>query len=276
MGLTPLLSAGNSLSTHDATTPVSLGILILLGVTFLDGLDQLGQLRLVLGSDLGEGEDSSSLLVNDRAEPGLTLDDGIRDTHLSAKSWEEDNQLNWVNIVGDEDQRSLLVLDQADNVVEAILDCVRLLANVFLLLALLDSSSLLDQSLLLLGLALRSVFVQQLEGLGGGVSVEDILELRDRRWDLQAEVEDLALTLKTDILGPLNHPRKVSSRLDICTDAIVPGALLDERVLGGLLGSGTSLGLGEWGGSSFFSGFWRLSLRKKTSANMFTNEHLEL
>lgn len=57
------------------------------------------------------------------------------------------------------------------------------------------------------------------------------MELGDRRWDLEAHVQDLLLALKTDILGPLHHAREVSSRLDILTDAIVSGALLDERVL---------------------------------------------
>lgn len=57
------------------------------------------------------------LLVNDRAESGLALHYGIWDTHLSAKSWKEDDELDRVNIVGNEDEGSLLVLDQADNVV---------------------------------------------------------------------------------------------------------------------------------------------------------------
>jgi hypothetical protein len=100
--------------------------------------------------------------------------------------------------------------------------------------------------------------------------------LGDRRGDFQAKVEDLALALKADILGPLNHTGEVSPRLDVLTDAIVAGTLLDEGIFGGLLGSCTSLGLGEWRGGSLLSGFGRLSLRKKTSANVFTNGHLEL
>jgi len=47
------------------------------------------------------------------------------------------------------------------------------------------------------------------------------------------------------------------------TDAIVTGALLDEGVLWGLLGSCTGLGLGKRGWGSLLSGFWRLSLRKE-------------
>jgi hypothetical protein len=226
-----LLGPGNGLRTHDTTTPVPLGLLILLRVTLLDGLDQLGQLGLVLRSDLGEGEDSGGLLVDDRSESGLALDDGVRDTHLAAERREEDDQLDGVNIVGNEDQRRLLVLDQANDVVKTILGSVGLLADIFLLLALLDGGGLLQQPLLLFGLALRSVFVEELEGLGGSVAVEDVLELCNRRWDLETQVQDLLLALESDILGPLHHAGEVSSRLDILTDAIVTGALLDERVL---------------------------------------------
>lgn len=169
--------------------------------------------------------------MDDRAESGLALDDGIRDTHLSAESRDEDDQLNWINIVGDEDQSSLLVLNQADNVVETILDSIWLLADIFLLLALFDGGGLLQQSLLLLRLALGSVLVEELERLAGGVAVEDVLELGDRRWDLETEVEDLLLALQADILRPLHHAREVSSGLDVLADTEVTGLLLDKRVL---------------------------------------------
>lgn len=226
-----LLSSCIGLSTHNTTTPVSLSLLVLLGVTLLDSLNQLGKLSLVLRSNLGQSNNGSSLLVNDRTESGLALDDGIWNTHLSAQSWEEDNQLNWVDIVGNEDQRSLLVLDETDNVVETVLGGVWLLADILLLLALLDSSSLLQQTLLLLDLALWAVLVEKLESLGGGVTVEDVLELGDCRWDLQSEVEDLLLALEADILGPLHHTREVTVGLDVLTDTVVTSALLEERVL---------------------------------------------
>jgi len=210
---------------------VSLGLLVFLSVTLLDSLDQLGELRLVLRSDLGQSNDGGSLLVHKSTESGLALDDGVWDTHLSAESWEEDDQLNWVNIVWNENQRSLLVLDETDNVVETVLDGIWLLADILLLLSVLDSGSLLGETFLLLSLVLWAVLVEELESLGGGVSVEDILELSDRRWDLQSEVEDLLLALETDILWPLYHAGEITTRLDVLTDTIVAGALLDERVL---------------------------------------------
>jgi hypothetical protein len=229
--LASLLLASIGLGAHDATTPLSLGLLVLLGVTLLDGLDELGELRLVLRADLGDGEDGGGLLVDDRAETGLALDDGVWDTHLAAESWEEDNQLDWVNIVRDEDESSLLVLNQANNVVETVLDSVRLLRDILLLLALSDGGSLLDETLLLLGLGLWAVLVEELESLRSGVAVEDVLELGNCWWDLQAKVEDLLLALKTDILWPSNHAGQVALWLDGLTDAMVASALLNERVL---------------------------------------------
>lgn len=48
-----LLRASNGLLTHDATAPVTLGLLVFVRVTFLDGGDELGQLGFVFGSDFG-------------------------------------------------------------------------------------------------------------------------------------------------------------------------------------------------------------------------------
>ena len=62
-GLGLLCGLGVGLSAHDATTPVTLGLLVLLHVALLDGLDDLGKLRLVLGADLGDGDDSGGLKV---------------------------------------------------------------------------------------------------------------------------------------------------------------------------------------------------------------------
>ena len=63
------------------------------------------------------------------------------------------------------------------------------------------------------------------------VAVSNVLELGNRRGDLQTEVEDLLLALKTDVGGPPDHAAKVALGLDVLADAIVLGALLDERVL---------------------------------------------
>jgi len=117
-----LLLAGVGLGTHDTTTPVAAGLIVLVGVALLDGGEELGELSLVLSTGLGESQDSGGLLVDNGTETGLALHDGVGDTHLAAESGEEDNQLNGVNIVGDEDEGSLLVLNEANDVVETVLD----------------------------------------------------------------------------------------------------------------------------------------------------------
>ena len=56
-----LAGLGLGLGTHDATTPVPLGLLGLLHVALLDGLDELAELGLVLAADLSDGEGSGGL-----------------------------------------------------------------------------------------------------------------------------------------------------------------------------------------------------------------------
>jgi len=63
------------------------------------------------------------------------------------------------------------------------------------------------------------------------VAVGNVLELRNRRWDLQAHVEDLLLALEADVCGPSHHATEVALGLDVLADAEVLGALLDERIL---------------------------------------------
>ena len=169
--------------------------------------------------------------MNDSAETGLALDDGVRNTHLAAQGGQEDDQLNRVDVVRDQNQGGLLVLNEANDVVQAVLGRVGLLADILLLLALLDGGGLLQETLLLLDLGLGAVLVEELESLGGGVLVKNLLELGDRRGHLEAHVEDLLLALKTDILGPLHHARQVASGLDILADTEVARPLLDKRVL---------------------------------------------
>lgn len=248
------------LGTHDTTTPVTTVLLVLVGVSLLDGGDELGELGVVLGADLGQSNDSGGLLVDDSSETSLALDDGIRDTHLAAKSGQENDQLDGVNIVSNQDEGGLLVLNETDNVVETVLDGVGLLGDILLLLALGDGGGLLVETLLLLSLGFRAVLVEELEGLGSGVAVEGVGELSDSRRDLETHVQDLLLALKADILRPLDEAGQVALGLDILTDTEIAGAGLDERVLGLLVG--TSLALWEGSGSNFLT-LWRLSLRKE-------------
>ena len=70
----------------------------------LRGADESSELALVLALDILQGKDSGSLLVHDRTETGLALDDHVGYTHLSAESREEDDKLNGVDIVSNDDE----------------------------------------------------------------------------------------------------------------------------------------------------------------------------
>lgn len=227
--------------------------------------------------------------MDNGSETGLALDDGVGDTHLLAESGQEDDQLNGVDIVGDQDKRGLLVLDQTNNVVQTVLDGVGLLADVLLLLALLNGGSLLEETLLLLRLGLRAVLVEQLEGLGSSVAVEDVLELSKSRRDLETHLQDLLLALEADILGPLHHAGQVALGLDVLANTEVAGALLDERVLQqsqrrkvvGEMGSthlrgllGTRLSLRERGRGHLLTGLGGLSLRKEVISELLKPKDL--
>jgi len=223
------------LESQNTTTPLASGLLVLLNITLLDGGNKLRQLRFVLRSHFSESKDSGSLLVDDSSETGLALDNGIWDTHLAAESWKENNELNWVDIMSDENQAGLLVLDKGHNVIQTILDSIWLLRHFLALLALGNSRCFLLQSLLFLGLGLWAVFVEELEGLSRQILVKSVLELRERWWNLEAHLKNLALTLEADIFWPLYHTRQVAMRLNVLTNAKVAWALLNERILWGLL-----------------------------------------
>ena len=59
--LPALLHASVGLGTHDTTTPVADSVLVLLEVTVVDGVGELGELVLVLGADLSQSDNGSSL-----------------------------------------------------------------------------------------------------------------------------------------------------------------------------------------------------------------------
>ena len=175
------------LVASDTTTPVLSGLLVLLEVVGLGSGDDVGESLLVLGSDVVNGDDGGGLLAGDKSETGLALDNDVWDTHLPAESGEEDNELDRVNIVGNDDELGLLGLDKGDNVVETVLGEDGLLGVlggglVTLLLTGLGLGK--KTGLLLLG-RLRLVLVEQAEELGGGVLVQSLGELGDRWGDLE-------------------------------------------------------------------------------------------
>jgi hypothetical protein len=226
-----LLLPSHRLCAHDSTSPVPSMLLVLLGIALIDRAHQFAQLTLILSLDLRKRQHRRRLLVHYGPEPSLPLDDRVWDAHLPTQGREVNDQLDGVDVVGDENESRLLVLDQPDDVVQAVFDSEGFLGYILLLLALGDGGRFSVEALFLGRLSFRTVFVQELEGLGGGVAVEGVLELGDRGGNLKAEVEDLLLALQADVFWPPDHAGEVAGGLDILADAVVAGAFLDERVL---------------------------------------------
>ena len=129
---------------------------------------------------------------------------------------EENDELDGVNVRGDDDKLSLLGLDKGDDVVEAVLDEEGLLGVLGGgVLGLVLGLGLETGLLLLLGL--RLVLVEESEELSSSVLVENVGELSDGRGDLETLVEDDALALEANVLGPLDEAGHVGLGADVTT-----------------------------------------------------------
>ena len=236
----------------DSSTPLLARLVVLVSVVGLDGRDELGELSLVLSLDVSERElrkpsssapldarereggthDGGSLATDDCAETGLALNDHVANAHLAAESGEEDDELDGVDVVGDDNEGRLLGLDEGDDVlrskregqleqeergrgthVESRLDEEGLLALIGLL-ALSDLLGALLEANLLLALGLSLVLVQETEHLHGGVLVQNLGELSDRGGNLETLVKDNLLSLETNVFGPFHESGEISGRLD--------------------------------------------------------------
>lgn len=273
-----------------STSPVSSVLIGLVKEVGLGGRDKIGELSLILGTHLLDDSNSGSLLVHKSADGSLGLDNDVRNTHLAAKSGEEDNKLDRVDVGGNDNKTGLLGLNEGDTVVETVLHKKRLLA-IGLGVSLLAVGNILGGSSetgLLLLLGLGSVLVEQFEQVCGRVLVKGVSELRNRRGNLQALVQNNLLSLQTNIFGPLDESSKVSGRLNVLacggikvmsvvgllclddcvllTDTEVSGLLFEERVLGSLVAS-FSLGVGSSGGLLGRSGLSGFGLKKKNTTN---------
>jgi hypothetical protein len=218
----------------ESTTTILLHLFgVLVVVLFLGEGNQVSEVSAELGVDVGDGENGSSLLVNNLTQSGLTLNNDVRDTHLNAQSGQPHDDLNRINVVGNNDQLSLLRLNQRSNVVDTHLDKLGLL-GISLRLGLLSS---IEQTLLLGGLVLRAVSVQNLEQGGSSILVQSVGKLVDHRGDLQAVQQNTVLSLEANIFGPANEVGHIALGGDILTNTEVLGGLFEQgSVLDGDLG----------------------------------------
>jgi len=243
-GLGPLVQLSLSLQSHDSASPLARELRVLVELLQAQFLEDL-ELRLVFLVDSSEGNNSSSLLVNKSSKTSLILDDEERDLHLSAEGRKPKDKLDGVHITCDENQGGLLLLNEGGDVLQSELELVGDVGGLALSLGSIGGGSAL--TLLLGSGGLRPVAVQKLEDISGLVLANRLGELVDGRGDLEALVEDGALTLDAHVLGPTDETAEVTaSGADGSTDVEGTRAGGEEGVgLGGRrLDGGLTLGLG--------------------------------
>lgn len=114
-----------------------------------EGLEVL----VVFLSNISHSNAGSGLLVDELTESGLTLNESVGDTLLSAESWEEGHEFDGVNVVSDDNELCLAFFDEGGHVVETELEDVWLSTLLGITTSLLGFSFLLKSGLLfLLGL----------------------------------------------------------------------------------------------------------------------------
>lgn len=228
LDLADLLAAGNHmlvLDTHDTTTPGAAELLILV-VAFHELLAQGLQVSNVLLVDISESNTSSILHVAELAEVSLTTDEAERNFLSTAESGQVDDSLNGVNVVGNNNNLSLVLLNEGGDVVKTEFDEKRLGG---LLVVLLLSGFL--KTLLLVSLALSGVLGEQFEELVALVLLKSVVELGNAWRHLKALHKDGLLSLDANVARPLDEASQITFGLDITTNTEVAGALFEERVL---------------------------------------------
>jgi len=158
--------------------------LVLLQVIDFGGCNELEQFALIFRSNILDGKDCGSLLVNNGAQSSLVLNDDVRYAHLAAKGWNEDDQFDGVNVIGNDDQIGLFGFDQCHAMIQTILDKERLLIVLLALHGCVTTlfrlgnllSFFVEASLFLLT-SLWSVSVEEAEEEGGCVLVQRVTKL---------------------------------------------------------------------------------------------------
>ena len=116
-----LLKHSVGLETHFSTAPLLLNVVVELSIEVLLKRLQFGLVLLVHGS---ERNHSGVFLVGKSSESALSLHNGERNAHLAAQGGEPHNQLDGIDVVGDDNELGLLLLDKGGDVLKAILEDV--------------------------------------------------------------------------------------------------------------------------------------------------------
>lgn len=184
----------------------------------------------VLLAGTGQSDSGGSLFVDEFTKSCLTLDEAVWDFLLSAEGWEPHDELDWVDIVSNDDELGLLVFDEVSDVVKTVFQDLWLSSLVLLLSSgnfILSGS---QKSLLLLFLAFSGVLGEESEQVAGLVGFQGVGELIDGWWDLQSLHKDSLLTLELDVSWPSDESGQVATMLDVLANSEIAWSTLEQWV----------------------------------------------
>jgi len=209
------------LDTHDTTTPDSAELLVIVVLRF-ECLGETIEISQVFLADIGNCNAGGGLQVAKLSEVSFSADEAEGDTLLSAESRKEDYHLDWVDVMGDNDEFGLVLFDEGGNVVKAELEMVWLggLAG--------TSFGFFLQTFLLVLLGLWAVFAEQFKELACLVLINGVTELSDGGRHLQSLHQNSLLPLDSDVSWPFDETGEVSLWLDVTSESEVSDSLLEE------------------------------------------------
>ena len=147
------------LDTHDTASPDSAELLVIIELV-LELLAHGVKVWHVFLADISHSNACGSLEMTEFPEVGFSTEEAEGNALLPAEGGQEDDHLDWVDIMGDDNQLGLVLLNEGGHVVETILEMDRLGG-----LATLTFSFFLQAFFLVL-LGFGAVFGEQFKELG--------------------------------------------------------------------------------------------------------------
>ena len=205
--LSSLLQLGLRLETHDASTPLLLDVLVELGGEVI--LQSL-QLRNVLRVHRRQGHHSGVLLVRESTQSALSVDNSERHAHLAAEGRQPHDQLDGIDVLGDNNELRLLLLNQMSDVSKSVLEdrWGRVASGGFSSGNGFGSSF---ETLLLGSLRLWLVLLQEGEELSSLILVQSTIKLVDGRRNFQTLEKNFLLSLESHIARPPDESTEIRS-----------------------------------------------------------------
>lgn len=167
--------------------------------------------------------------MNKLSEVVFTLNDTEWDVLGLAEGWQESHELDWLDITGNDDEFSFLLLDEGGNVVQTEFEVDWFWTDMISLVSASSGLSLGLESLLLLLGSFWRVLAKELNELGLLVLLNGVGEDVKNWWALKSHEKNSLLSLDSDILWPFHVSSQVSGWLNVSTNSEVSWGLLEER-----------------------------------------------